>query len=91
VLVQSLKNQFNDRRFAQATGQAQVFSYHEGIAIREASATRAVRVERFAIRQAPAVVQGQKRITSRDGKVNVAADVRRLKLSNLGPKSVRAS
>jgi hypothetical protein len=37
-----LKNQFNDRRFAQATGQAQVFSYHEGIAIREASATRAV-------------------------------------------------
>lgn len=42
MLVQSLKNQFNDRRFAQATGQAQVFSYHEGIAIREASATRAV-------------------------------------------------
>ena len=37
-----MKNQFNDRRFAQATGQAQVLSYHEGIAIREASATRAV-------------------------------------------------
>lgn len=42
MLVQSLKNQFNDRRFAQAIGQAQAFSYHEGLAIREASATRAV-------------------------------------------------